>query len=172
MHFHCFANQRPRDESTCNFASFSYTSLCGVINCQILNCPGSFNGVLPREIASWRSTTNRVRLPPGYSILAYHENLFFRRSQLHFRGSLASQRQFISAMRCHHNAAQQKRRGGCSLSLLWLWQFTRDSGSYNAEPGNMRSGLPPMNHLSPASSCIDGLWITLVIIFSIMRKTL
>ena len=66
MHFHCFANQRPRDESTCNFASFSYTSLCGVINCQILNCPASFlwsfakrNSVLALDYQP-RSTTTRV----------------------------------------------------------------------------------------------------------------
>ena len=68
MDFHRIANRRPRGESTRNCAPFSYTSLYGVINCQILNCPGSSNGGLPREIASWRSTANRVRLPPEYSI--------------------------------------------------------------------------------------------------------
>ena len=34
----------------------------------ILNCHGSFSGVLPGGMASWRSITNRVRLPPGHSI--------------------------------------------------------------------------------------------------------
>ena len=45
MDFHRIANRRPRGESTRNCAPFSYTSLYGVINCQILNGPGSFNGV-------------------------------------------------------------------------------------------------------------------------------
>ena len=64
MDFHRIANRGPRGESTRNCAPFSYTSLYGVINCQILNCPGSSNGGLPREIASWRSTARSVRLPP------------------------------------------------------------------------------------------------------------
>ena len=38
MDFHCI--RRPRGKSTRNCASLSYTSLHGVINCQILNCPG------------------------------------------------------------------------------------------------------------------------------------
>ena len=45
------------------------------INCQILNCPGSSNGGLPREIASWRSTANRVRLPPGHSPMLVKRNM-------------------------------------------------------------------------------------------------
>ena len=49
-------NRKPRGESTHNFASLSYASLCGLINCQILD------GVVPRGLASWRSTTYRRRL--------------------------------------------------------------------------------------------------------------
>ena len=46
--FYHIANRKAGGESAHNFASFSYTSLCGAINCTILNWPGSFDGYLPR----------------------------------------------------------------------------------------------------------------------------
>ena len=52
----------------CVYASFSYTSLCGVHNQllhTVLNCLGSFGRVLPREITSWRRLLSAADLHPG-----------------------------------------------------------------------------------------------------------
>ena len=51
MDFHRITNQKPGDAATHNFESFSYTSLCGVINRQILNCAGSFDGGFAKRIS-------------------------------------------------------------------------------------------------------------------------
>ena len=65
--FHCITNRKPGGESTHNFASLSYTSLCGLINYQILNRPGSFDGVFAKCISVLAldyppgSTTPRVQ---------------------------------------------------------------------------------------------------------------
>ena len=51
MDFYRITNRKPGDESAHNFASLSYTSLCGLINYQILNRPGSFDGVFAKWIS-------------------------------------------------------------------------------------------------------------------------
>ena len=68
MDFHCIVNPKAGGESTPDFASFSYTLLCGVVNCQILIWPRGFDGRLLREIASSRSTPAPV---DGYHTLEY-----------------------------------------------------------------------------------------------------
>ena len=45
VNFYCIANQKLGGESTYSSTPFSYTSLFGMINCQILNCLRSFDGI-------------------------------------------------------------------------------------------------------------------------------
>ena len=62
--FHCIANQRAGGESTHNFAYFLYKLPCRVINCQTLNCPGSFDGVCQEKYgySIWNSAVAKVTL--------------------------------------------------------------------------------------------------------------
>ena len=96
LNFCCAINRKPGGDSTRRGASFSYTSLLCWTNGQILNCPGSFDGVfwkMPRETANRRGSNHgqhystwitvlgcifgRVTAPPQPLYMDHHFGPYF-----------------------------------------------------------------------------------------------